>query len=259
MIRFKRELGDFDIPFLELNEKELFDEGYEMLGMGYEGEVRAYNDFIAFKLFCKTDNIRTENKFKKIIALSELDDLNACFPWGFIGMDSERVDGYFLERIYSKLDYEDLYLIRNKKRKLQVMIETSDAVKRFHNMGLILGDIKQDNIMIDSQWNVKFVDTDNWMYGDFGYDVIPVISTMLFREFDKKYSLEDNDKYLLGRLIMDVWFANFIEVLESYDYFNLIKCLNVSSNCREGLEMIMSDSADKPYIGDVLRKINPDA
>ena len=135
-----------------------------------------YNDQLALKIFSFFPRPELlPQKFEKIKLLAQLHDEAACFPKGFVGYDKENIEGYYYDFVNPQCEIEnfaDLLYLKDIRKKLKYIIEADEAVQRFHKMGIILGDIKEDNIMIDKNDNIKFIDTDNWMYGDYGFDII---------------------------------------------------------------------------------------
>lgn len=143
---------------------------------------------------------------------------------------------------------------------LEYIIHADEAIQRFHKMGFILGDIKNDNIMIDYNGNVKFVDTDNWMYNGYGFDVYPCRADWLTNTFNKEFSLIDNDRYVFGMMAIQYFIdGSVIRVHCSDEYYkNMIEFMDVSQEVKDGLRLIFSDANEKPYIGPILKKINPE-
>ena len=127
-------------------------------------------------------------------------------------------------------------------------------------MGIILGDIKGDNIMLDCNGNVRFVDTDNWMYNDYGFDIYPGRADWLSDNFNKKFSLIDNDRFVFAMMAIQYFIdGDIIRLHHSDVYFKkLIEFMDVSQEVKDGLRLIFSDANEKPYIGPILKKINPE-
>ncbi len=143
---------------------------------------------------------------------------------------------------------------------LKYIIQANEAIQRFHKMGLVLGDIKNNNIMIDCNKNVRFVDTDNWMYNDYDFDVYPSRANWLTHTFNKNFSLIDNDSYVFGIMAIQHFIDDIITELHCSDKFykKMIESLDVSQEIKDGLRLIFSDANEKPYIGSILKKINPE-
>ena len=245
-------------------EKDKCGREYKLIGSGSEGEVyRCYN--LALKMFHSPLHSESlTQKFKKIELLGKLQDDSACFPKGFVGYSSEKIEGYFCELVepnnqYKDFDSKALFTLKDIRKKLQYIIEADEAVQRFHKMGLILGDIKGNNIMINPKGKIKFVDTDNWVYENYGFDAEPIRSKWLQELYHKNFSLLDNDKFAFAmmaiQILLNLSFSNPNNISDKYFQY-VIHLLDVKKETKELLRMIFSDENDKPYIGDILKTID---
>ena len=259
----KDSLYNTKLPVLKIDEAKLYNE-YPQIGAGSEGSVHKYNDDIAFKTFVFTpEKAKLLRKFEKIEALGKLHDVSACFPIGLVGYEDEKKEGYYCELVKSKSefkidDFDELIYLKETKKVLEYIVKASEAIKRFHKKGLILGDIKGDNIMIDCDDNIKFVDTDNWKYNEFDFDLEPGRTKWLSGLYDKDFSLQDSDKFVFARLCMQSFLFGTIIMLNDRYFQYMIDYLNVSKETKEALRCIFSDSINKPYIGDVIKDIDSD-
>ena len=259
MSYIKDDLYNTDLPTLMIKKNN----NYNKIGLGAEGTVYKYNTQLALKFFnFFKDRNSYMKKFEKIELLSKLKDPNACFPIGLVGYEDEKKEGYFYEFIdttYGYKNFELLNFLNDLKQVLEFVIEADLAIQRFHKMGIILGDIKGDNIMINNNNDVKFIDTDNWMYNGYEFDLIPGRATWLSDTFKKEFSSIDNDKFVFAIMAVQYFVeGSIIRLHKSDNYFkNLIKFMNVSEYAKDGLRLIFSDAKDKPYIGPILKEINP--
>ena len=259
----KDNLLNTELPKIVIDKSKLYHE-YPQIGFGSESSVHKYNDSIAFKTFIFfPDKSKLDRKFEKIEVLGKIYDEAACFPIGLIGYKDLKKEGYYCELVTSNnsekiKDFDHLGFLKDSKKILEYIIKADEAIKRFHKMGFVLGDIKGDNIMIDQRGNVKFVDTDNWKYEDYEFDLEPDRIHWLRNAFHKKCSLVDNDKYVYAMLALQFFLdGTIISYGQNDRYFiELIKSLNVSKGVKEGLRLILSDSVNKPYISDVIKDIN---
>lgn len=263
MSYIKDDLYNTALPTLIIKERERYKE-YPQIGFGDEASVHKYNEQIAFKTFdFIRDKEKLPRKFEKIELLGQLYDEAACFPIGLIGYEDKKKEGYYCELVNPLKNYKDfdyLQFLKDRKQLLEYIIQADEAIQRFHKMGLILGDIKNDNIMIDCNGNVKFVDTDNWMYNSYGFDVYPGRADWLTNTFNKEFSLIDNDRYVFGMMAIQYFIdGSVISVHCSDEYYKkMIEFMDVSQEVKDGLRLIFSDANEKPYIGPILKKINPE-
>ena len=260
----KSNIRNTNLSFILVNRKILGTIDCPILGSGTEGTVYGYTSNIAIKIFDFKGierRLNVSRKFEKIEKLGTLLDDRACFPLGLVGFNNYKKEGIFLERPELDPNFPNFQVLSVRidlKRKIIYAIKASDAIKRFHEMGLIIGDIKGDNILIDINGEIKFIDTDNWKFEGFGYDVKTTRGEWLKMAYDKPCTDLDNDRFLLGTMALALFIpgAN-VSMWHGLDYYHaLINYMNVPREIREGLRSVISDSTDKPYIGDILKEID---
>ena len=263
MSYIKDDLYNTALPTLIIEEKKRYKE-YPQIGFGDEASIHKYNEQIAFKTFdFIQDKENLPRKFEKIELLGQLSDVAACFPIGLVGYEDMKKEGYYYNLVNPLKNYKDfdyLQFLKDMRQLLGYIIQADEAIQRFHKMGIILGDIKGDNIMLDCNGNVRFVDTDNWMYNDYGFDVYPGRADWLSDNFNKKFSLIDNDRFVFAMMAIQYFIdGDIIRLHHSDVYFKkLIEFMDVSQEVKDGLRLIFSDANEKPYIGPILKKINPE-
>lgn len=263
MSYIKDNLYNTALPTLIIEEEKRYKE-YPQIGFGDEASIHKYNEQIAFKTFdFIRDKEKLPRKFEKIELLGQLSDVAACFPIGLVGYEDKKKEGYYYNLVTPLKNYKDfdyLQFLKDTRQLLGYIIQADEAIQRFHKMGIILGDIKGDNIMLDCNGNVRFVDTDNWMYNDYGFDVYPSRADWLSNNFNKKFSLIDNDRFVFAMMAIQYFIdGDIIRLHHSDVYFKkLIEFMDVSQEVKDGLRLIFSDANGKPYIGPILKKINPE-
>lgn len=263
MSYIKDDLYNTALPILIIEEEKRYKE-YPQIGFGDEASIHKYNEQIAFKTFdFMRDKEKLPRKFEKIELLGQLSDVAACFPIGLVGYEDKKKEGYYYNLVKPLKNYKDfdyLQFLKDMRQLLGYIIQADEAIQRFHKMGIILGDIKGDNIMIDCNGNVRFVDTDNWMYNDYGFDVYPGRADWLSDTFHKKFSFVDNDRFVFAMMAIQYFIdGDIIRLHHSDVYFKkLIEFMDVSQEVKDGLRLIFSDANEKPYIGPILKKINPE-
>ena len=263
MTYIKDDLHNTKLPTLVIEGKKRYRE-YPQIGFGDEGSIHKYNEKIAFKTFdFISDKGKLPRKFEKIEVLGQIQDEAACFPIGLVGYEDQKKEGYFYEYVHpleKYKDFEQLQFLKDVRQLLGYIIQADEAVQRFHKMGFILGDIKGNNIMLNREGKVKFVDTDNWMYGEYGFDVDPGRAHYLKKTYHRDFSMQDNDRFVFAMMAIQYFVdGSVIRLHQSDDYFRImIECMRVSPEVKEGLRQIFSDADHKPYIGPILTKMDPD-
>lgn len=145
------------------------------------------------------------------------------------------------------------------QRILNYILKADAAIQRIHAKGVRIGDIKENNILIDLNDNPVFIDTDNYAFQNFNFDLAPFRARCLEERYGRPASLKDNDIFLFSLMSLKLLTntSEFSCLHSDEQLTQLINGLDVSSEVKEGLKLIFSDSQNKPYIGPILRKINP--
>lgn len=237
---------------------------YEFLGTGCEGTVFAYDELTAFKTFFSFQTPEERNlKLYKIEALGKLSDPSFLFPLGFTRYSNKPKEGYYMKRVYKNKEYSNvalLKLLKDMRLKFGILIEVDAAVRRAHKVGIRIGDLRGGNILVDREDKPLFCDTDNYVYDDMGFDLKPDRVRWLENFYKRKLDLMDVDKFFLAVVAIDTMFK-YLDVYENLSpefLRDLVEKLNVSREIKNGLLEIFSDSENKPYVGDILRELNPD-
>lgn len=241
---------------------------YPEIGYGDEGSVYNYNDIYALKRFSLFRAMeyfygeQLKRKFMKVEAMTALKDESFCYPIGLLQSDETTKEGCFSELVHYDQNIKDFnYLkkLKDARKILGYILKADAAIQRAHKNSIVIGDIKENNIMIDIKGNIKFVDTDNYAYQDFGFDLIPERSKCLEHTYNHPVTMRDNDIFVfaimaISLLTKDESFNCFNYNKEFYDSF--IEKLNVNREVKDGLRIIFSDAPNKPYIGSILQKID---
>ena len=270
MENVKRSVFDTTLPVIIISYWDL-EKVYPLIGEGLEGSVYKYNSLYALKLF---DNQRAierysgkyheilDKKFAKIEELSKLNHPMFCCPRGLVGADSKEKEGIYLPLIKTPLHWRylnDFAKYNEKEETVKLLVEASDAIEWAHSKGITLGDIKPNNIMIDANNKAVFIDTDNFAYKDWGFDLFPARVEAISKRFNDSLSLRDIDIYnftlMAFNLLNNEEGFNYGKTNEEIKEF--INNLQITKEDREILNHIFSDSHNKPYPGPVLKRINP--
>ena len=261
-MEYEDNLFSTSLPTMQINRKDINSGTYKQIGYGGEGTIYKYNDSIAFKTFDIFPNrYLLDKKFQKIELLAKLKDESFCFPIGLLGYENAKKEGYYTNLVkynrkrkdFTYLDFEYDYT-----KLIEYLVKADAAMQRIHKKGVIIGDIRGENIMIDQNDNPIFVDTDNYAYDDYDVDLPDIRLKWLSMAFLRKFSAVDNDKYVFAMMALQYFMEHYtiISHHQKDSYFKaLINNLNVDAETKDGLREIFSDTDNKPYIGPILQRM----
>lgn len=273
-MKFNREdlsIKNTNLPVLTIQDENYYLK-YEVLGKGFEGRVYNYNDEYAIKIYnYYTPPEILELRFEKLEAIGIKEDENAAFQQGLVNIGkSVEKRGCYQSLVKKNKKYPtffDLYDLPNDSQKLPYIIEASQAVKRFHQEGFIIGDIGGDNILISQDGKVIFIDTDNWAYKEYVQEVIHMKTKYLQYIYEREIDFlpQDIDRFLIAFECMQLFLkGNIFTPTSVFDYRSseffkyLVSFANLPKEVKDGLAQIFSDSVNKPYIHEVLKEIDPE-
>lgn len=263
MTYLKDSIYHTSLPIKVINEKQLLSK-YPEIGCGEEGSVFRYDGKTAIKVFdFFEEKEKLIGKFAKIEELSRLKDKNFCFPKGLVGYLNLKKEGYFMDLVNpnpSCYDFSRLDSLKDIKQVLEYIITADKAIERMHKKGIVLGDIRDDHILIDSSNQVKFIDTDNYAYLDYEHDLLPGRSNWFKYTYNRETSRIDNDIFVYTIVALQhLITGSIIKMHRTDEYFKkVIDALEVNDEVKEGLRLILSDAENKPHLNKVLKKVNPD-
>ncbi len=235
------------------------------LGQGFEGTVYKYDNNTAIKLIDSDvhDSRNFTLTFEKIELLGRLQNDFACLPKKIVEYPDGTKAGYLMDLVHSNFktrDFQELAESEELKKRLSYIIQASDKIKILHDLRVFLGDISGSNIMIDENENVRLIDTDNWMYEGYDFNVKSNRMRILNDCYAKVFHVKDNDCFVLALLAMEVIQGKIIFFEQSSDetFKNQIEKLPVDKETKTRLRYIFSDAPRKPYIGEILSSLSND-
>lgn len=248
---------------IQINSKDLGEEPYSrypQIGCGDEGAVHRYNESKAIKIFCNLREELLRNKFEKLELLGKIKDESFEFPELLVGFENSKKAGFLMNLVNAKDSYKkyiDLISLFDTSKAIRYLLKAEEAMIRIHRRGIVIGDIKGSNIMIDENDNPRFIDTDNYAIGDFGFDLIPYATKVYESFFNTKCSPVNNDKFTFAILSLQIFSNGILSMYSSLRNLNIfMEYLDIDQYSREVLRAIFSDSQDKPYISEMLRQVD---
>lgn len=261
----ERKLSDDSFNSIIVNKCDL-DKLYPLIGCGVEGCVYNYRDIYAlkhlslFRILERYYNINIGRKFQKIVEMSHLSDDNFCFPIGLLGFEDLFMEGYYMRLVKCSNNFHDfsaLGSLNDKSKVIDYLVDADLAIKKAHSLGLRIGDIREENILIGDDGKAYFTDTDNYVYQDFDFDLFPSRASTMRRIYGGDFDLADNDRFVYTLMALKILTGINIFLSRQIDdtlLSELIKQLDFDKETKEGLRLILSDSSNKPYFSDVYVK-----
>lgn len=244
------------------------DLSHQLIGAGSEGRVYSYQDKYAIKIFPPAlwdSPYKLKRKMDKIEEMTSLSDPSFAFPLGIVSLSNEDRDGYYMHLIetehtgFQQRSFLHLMKEQDEEKIKKILVKADYALQRLHLMGCAVGDLRGSNILIDKQDNPIYVDTDNYIYRYYTYDLIPDRAGCFYSMFGGRVTAyADNDKLLFALMALQLltkeedifYFTQLGEVVKEN-----VKELRMDKEAREVLDCIFSDAENKPYIGNVIPKI----
>lgn len=158
-----------------------------------------------------------ENKFCKIKDLFCYGDLfdNEFCPLATYSYEGKFVGFRGVWLPYSSMEFSTL----NVSEKIFYLKKIRQKLESFHELGIVYGDIKDDNIFIDFlKKDVTFIDIDNMKVGDYSIDLINDFASDFVVNYGR---IDENlDSYMMNLLTIDqihhhsCWYYEIIENLQ---------------------------------------------
>lgn len=131
------------------------------------------------------------NKIRKVQALYKMHPKYMTTPTALISIGS-CVVGYEMPRFLDSTTFYKAGL--SLPEKIEALSKTRDILKYFATLGITYGDIKSNNILIDSNGNISFCDVDNVQVKTYPIDLV----VEFLKLFSEKYGKidENADAYM---------------------------------------------------------------
>lgn len=249
-------LQDRFLPCIQINTCDL-NIKYFFIDDGLESRVYCYDSETVIKIFIKA----TILKYSKIKLMATLENEFFVFPKGFVGFESGFKEGYFMARVNTQEGLENfskLYFLDDLKRIIAILKQADRAIEWAHLNDILIGDIREKNILINKTDKPKFCDTDNYFYKDFDFDLTPKRIFWLSRLYGREFSLIEVDKFLYGLMCLKILTRDFTTIVTKSHIENLINNLNFSNRVKEGFRFVCSDTMNRPYMQEILSEMESD-
>lgn len=172
------------LPNVEISDQQLdliIDDGL----FDYGGEAivcRNNNPNTLYKIFVKplsnVPDTMVDNKFKKITWIYQHPLEHTVMPTATITNNGNLI-GY--EMTYDREDEALLNAILTPDETIACLQETAKILKYYASKDITFGDVKNDNILINNNNQIKFCDIDNMRIGDMQVDIMSYALTDYFQ------------------------------------------------------------------------------
>lgn len=195
---------------------------------GYESNIYKFDSDSLMKIFKTDDEQILENKRQKIILLSDLDiDL---IPSKLIYIDG-KFKGYVYQEAkkYSPINCS----VQNKKEKYQILTKVKNKLQKLHELGIIYGDLHQDNILYNGN-DIIICDLDNSYLNGFSFDTK---NNHISYYIDRVKSIDTRmDNFALN--LLTIYYLQNISYAYIYDYLITEGRLNGTLNSKKNKEIL---------------------
>lgn len=228
----------------------------------YGGEgfvVRNFEDNTVYKIFYddfgqptkkkeEIEEIRL-NKEKKIVSLYNLRDFdNKIKPLKTISSEG-KMTGYEIPYIKDGLFYPFHF---KKEVRIDYLKMIREKLSYYHCLGIVYGDIKANNIFIDSYGIITFGDLDNMQVGDYPMDM----QLDCIQDYVKKIDKVDErlDAYMHNLMTLDSmkkyvhWYSEIVRDLKGGYYPQFVHANNDVMNVAKEMKKIEPSYSGRYFV-----------
>lgn len=177
---------------------------------GGEGSVyRTYNNMMA-KIYNK--NSITYTNYKKLSAMIDMNVYNQyiCWPRDLLYVDGTFV-GYLMDEVKNCKTLLNLrisnFSTMNHFERFKLCYNFLNNVKYLHEKGILIGDLKPDNILVKSPEEVYFIDCGCYQIDDYSCPVChPEYTKREFKKDELKQQLrtEEDEYYPINKMAFEI-------------------------------------------------------
>jgi hypothetical protein len=253
-------ISDTNLETIIVSSKELYSKPF--FADGDEGRIYRFGVAEAIKVFTYEKPLKLHRSFAKLELLGKLKDDSFEYPKRLVGFENSRKAGFLMDFVETKpevKDYAKLKVLKDLNLIIKYLISASEAMRRAHKDGVIIGDLHGSNIMLDIMGNPRFIDTNSYAIGNYGFSGQSDYASLFHKKYGKKIPGVDSDKFLFAILALKGLLFNFhFDLYNCYPdlYDEIIKMLNANQHIKELLKATFSDSVEKPYMDEILREID---
>lgn len=197
--------------------------------------------------------------YKKLLEMDGLVLDDVLLPKSLI-VENGLLVGYTMENFKDSISILDYFLktrFVNCKEFLSVMKKCSLILRKIHVNDIVCQDLSFDNILIDSQGNIKYSDIDSCSYKDYSS---PYMSDLLkrfvidYRKDKLCYVSKNMDRISFMLSFYIIVYLKELQKLSKRKYHALSDNIQTLENCREYANALLSERTlpEIPYIDELI-------
>ena len=241
-------------------------------------ELYFLSDTVVYKKYlrkkCDSSNFAHREEKLDLLCKERIDDV--VMPADKVFERLEYCDGFYLAgHLMSRVKTSEIGSLKlllespfyTLREKALYLLEAEAIIKRCHASpsDIVIGDANSSNFLIDVDKKLKFVDFDGVGIGKFSFEFCSFYTTVAGRILEGIKG-QDIDKVALGFMVMEelcfvgdqLGFRNFVYTysMNAHDIGEHIDLLDVSKQSKEVFRALISDTSDRPYVGEVLKEVS---
>ena len=173
---------------------------------GGEGIIYTTNTPYVAKIYKRENNTKRKYEKIKLMLSKKIECEGVCYPVAALYNSNKEFIGYMMPKAKGKELQKSIFIkplfLKNfpnwkKRDTVELCITILEKIKYLHDRNIVMGDINPANILIVSQKEVYFVDTDSYQVEDFPCPVgtnnytAPEIQRKHFSDFLRKMGNEN--------------------------------------------------------------------
>lgn len=234
----------------------------KLIGEGSEAVVYSVNKNEAYKKFYyETPYYILQNKKKKLELLNKKNIEGFIKPEQLI-YDMQGFRGYTMALANSEITALDILLDEQKtlKEKIELLKKIEVLINNAHNKDVLLIDLNMKNFVLDNN-EVKGIDVDNFMIGDYENDLIPSATYYYYLNKISKEIDPNMDKFAFAinslMLLSNEYIVSWHIYKKKYEKFDeLLEKLNLPTNFRNYYYEILNNKNNNINLSEVLDEIS---
>lgn len=234
----------------------------KLIGEGSEAVVYSVNNNEAYKkFFYDTPDYILKNKQKKLHLLNEKNIEGFIKPEQLV-YDMQGFRGYTMARTNSDITALDILLDEEKslKNKIETLKKIELLMNNAHNKDVLLIDLNMKNFIVDNN-DIKGIDIDNFMIGEYQNDLIPSATYYYYLNKISKEIDPNMDKFAFAinslMLLSNEYIVSWHLYKKNYDKFDeLLEKLDLPNNFKNFYYELLNSKNDNMCLSEVLDEIS---